>query len=39
MQKKKKKSVTNHHLTNQIANVRQFKTVLYPGEYSTNIWV
>ena len=33
-------SVTNHHLTNQIAQRKAFQeTVLYPGGYSTNIWV
>ena len=33
-------SVTNHHLTNQIAQCKAIQeTVLYPGGYSTNIWV
>ena len=33
-------SVTNHHLTNQIAQCKAIQeTVLFPGGYSTNIWV
>ena len=33
-------SVTNHHVTNQIAQCKAIQeTVLYPGGYSTNIWV
>ena len=33
-------SVTNHHLTNQIAQCKAIQeTVLNPGGYSTNIWV
>ena len=40
MSKVQNASVTNHHLTNQIAQCKAIQeTVLYPGGYSTNIWV
>ena len=40
MSKVQNASVTNHHLTKQIAQCKAIQeTVLYPGGYSTNIWV